>query len=296
MMYAADSSGTKMEALKGRRAFCPYCKGEVIAKCGEIKKWHWSHTLEAKCDSWAEPETDWHLYWKSLVPKENAEVVISNDGITHRADILTDDGCVVELQHSPLLLEDLRNRESFYCKMIWLFDIRRAYTRLRWITRKANPHWIREEDRDWILRCGEKFAMRHNLPENSEWKKFSHWQHQCRRLLELFPDLGPKEPKTFGEMVPLWIGAVEKQKFNARRIRFPGADHFVWTNPWTHIVRATKPKYLHLDDNALFKVTNFRASSSRFDGTVNTTTLMENWLRRKCRGNPKLPCFDRMIA
>jgi len=40
----------------------------------------------------------------------------------HRADILAIDDCVVELQHSHLSARDIREREAFYGKMIWLLD------------------------------------------------------------------------------------------------------------------------------------------------------------------------------
>jgi len=132
IMYAVDSSAQRIPAQKGLRGHCEFCKSEVIAKCGEIYRWHWAHTNTGNCDSWAEGETDWHLYWKGLVPKDNVERVILKDAVIHRADILTDDGCVVELQHSPISVEDIRNRESFYGNMVWLFDLQAARARLQW--------------------------------------------------------------------------------------------------------------------------------------------------------------------
>jgi hypothetical protein len=46
------------------------------------------------------------------------------DGKTyhHRADIVGNRGVVVELQHSLISNEDVRAREAFYGKMVWLFD------------------------------------------------------------------------------------------------------------------------------------------------------------------------------
>jgi hypothetical protein len=42
----------------------------------------------------------------------------------HRADVVADDGTVVELQHSPISLQEIRAREDFYGhdSMIWVFD------------------------------------------------------------------------------------------------------------------------------------------------------------------------------
>lgn len=44
----------------------------------------------------------------------------------HRADIRRDDGNVIELQHSAISSEEIREREAFYERMIWVID-GRAY-------------------------------------------------------------------------------------------------------------------------------------------------------------------------
>lgn len=99
------------------KAKCSGCGDDVIAKCGEIKIWHWAH-VNKECDSWYEPESAWHIGWKSLAPPDNQEVVIG----PHRADIRTSKGTVIELQHSPISPEEIREREQFYGDMIWIFD------------------------------------------------------------------------------------------------------------------------------------------------------------------------------
>jgi hypothetical protein len=63
----------------------------------------------------------WHIGWKNRFPEENCEVTIRKDGVLHRADILSR-GLVVELQHSSISPKDIRERESFYDRMVWLFD------------------------------------------------------------------------------------------------------------------------------------------------------------------------------
>ena len=123
MMYALDKSGQKVTAQPGARARCPHCQAEVIAKCGEIKRWHWAHKSAIDCDNWGGGETDWHLYWKSLVPSDWVEATIKKDGKHHRADILLPSGTVVELQHSSISPRMIEQRESFYGSMVWLFDI-----------------------------------------------------------------------------------------------------------------------------------------------------------------------------
>ena len=63
------------------------------------------------------------MKWKRLVPKHCCEVICQKDGEKHRADILTESGVVVELQHSAISVDEIQERERFYGeKMIWLFD------------------------------------------------------------------------------------------------------------------------------------------------------------------------------
>ena len=102
MIYAKNNYENKLKATPGEKAYCPICNGDVIAKCGEIKTWHWSH-VSADCDPWSEGETDWHLGWKSKFTPEQTEVVIDN----HRADIVIDK-TVWEVQHSSISPETIK--------------------------------------------------------------------------------------------------------------------------------------------------------------------------------------------
>jgi len=63
-------------------------------------------------------------------PKDWEEKVTKDaNGQWHRADLLTDAGWVIELQHSRIKPEDRAARESFYGKMIWIVDgnLRKTY-------------------------------------------------------------------------------------------------------------------------------------------------------------------------
>ena len=95
-MRFAKRKGKRIEPNPlAKDAFCPLCNSEVIAKCGKIKVWHWSHKEIEKCDSWYEPETKWHLDWKSNFPAENQEVILGE----HIADVKIK-GRVLEFQNS----------------------------------------------------------------------------------------------------------------------------------------------------------------------------------------------------
>lgn len=117
MIYAEAESGHRILAAPGRLAVCPSCRQPLVAKCGEIKVWHWAHQ-SCDCDEWWEPESAWHLSWKSLVCAPACEVPMGR----HRADIVGNRNTVIELQHSSIGLQEAQEREQFYGHMIWLFD------------------------------------------------------------------------------------------------------------------------------------------------------------------------------
>jgi hypothetical protein len=89
----------------------------MIPKCGPLVVHHWAHEAN-DCDPWWEPETAWHRGWKALLPPACIEV--SRAG--HRADIVRQDGTVLELQHSSIDLATIAERERAYGRMAWLFD------------------------------------------------------------------------------------------------------------------------------------------------------------------------------
>lgn len=135
MYLAMNETGKLEEATPGAVATCPQCSGALHAKCGQLVTWHWAHLAGADCDPWAEHETDWHIEWKRHCPQ--TEVVFTR-GSTHRADGVTASGVVVEFQHSPISVYEIREREAFYGRMIWLFDVREPFSEGRlavWETR-----------------------------------------------------------------------------------------------------------------------------------------------------------------
>jgi competence protein CoiA len=113
MIWAINNNKREL-ATPGKRAICPCCGTQVIAKCGEILSWHWSHK-SSDCDPWHEPESDWHLKWKRKFPDEWQEVVIG----AHRADVKTPK-LVIEFQASCISAQEIRQREAHYRNMVWL--------------------------------------------------------------------------------------------------------------------------------------------------------------------------------
>lgn len=117
-MQFAIVEGVKVPAVSGRAGSCPVCNSAVIPKCGSINVHHWAHASCVDCDPWWEPESGWHRWWKEGVPPERVEVPIKR----HRADIVTSDGIVVELQHSSISTQEIAEREAAYERMVWVFD------------------------------------------------------------------------------------------------------------------------------------------------------------------------------
>lgn len=113
-MRLALVDGKRVEARPGLSGSCPGCGGPMRAKCGEVLTWHWAH-LNAECDPWSEPESEWHLAWKARFPEQYQEVVIG----PHRADV-KGPRAVLEVQRSGIEPAMIREREEFYGEMLWM--------------------------------------------------------------------------------------------------------------------------------------------------------------------------------
>jgi hypothetical protein len=130
-MKFALVDGKRREAEPDLSGKCPDCGAEMIAKCGKrrLRVWHWAHWRTRDCDRWSEPETEWHRAWKNHFPENWQEISHSSEnGKTHRADVKTESGTVIEFQHSPLDRDEREAREKFYQNMVWVVD---GLTRVR---------------------------------------------------------------------------------------------------------------------------------------------------------------------
>lgn len=124
--------------LKG---ICLGCGAEVVPKCGTQRVHHWAHARNRNCDSWAEPETEWHRNWKNEFPVEWQETFLPDKitGEKHIADVLTTDNLIIEFQHSHIDPLERLKREAFYKNMIWIVDgLRLIRTYPRFLKAKRN--------------------------------------------------------------------------------------------------------------------------------------------------------------
>lgn len=122
-MKFALINGERQEAQPNLSGNCPNCDRPMIAKCGEVKIWHWAHQGKRLCDPWWENETEWHRAWKGQFPDGWQEKVSHADnGEKHIADVKTDRDWVIEFQHSYIKPEERRSRDAFYKKLVWVVD------------------------------------------------------------------------------------------------------------------------------------------------------------------------------
>jgi competence protein CoiA len=106
--------GERREANPGLPGKCLVCGDAMIAKCGLIRVWHWSHLVTRTCDPWWEPETEWHRNWKNQFPKDWQEFVHQSEhGEKYVADVKTKSGMVLEFQYSHLHRDEREQRETF---------------------------------------------------------------------------------------------------------------------------------------------------------------------------------------
>lgn len=120
------------EVARKQHGVCPVCQSELVARKGDVRAEHWWHVNGKRCDAWYQPKGPWHCYWQNMFPKEWQEVVVEKevDGLVvrHIADVKTERGVILEVQYSPISIEDIAIRERFYNNMLWLVNMRRTET------------------------------------------------------------------------------------------------------------------------------------------------------------------------
>ena len=69
-------------------------------------------------------ESVWHRNWKKAFPLDYREksFCCQTTGELHRADVYTPCGTAIEFQNSPISVAEMKSREAFYPKMIWILN------------------------------------------------------------------------------------------------------------------------------------------------------------------------------
>lgn len=122
MLYAIDSNEQKVRPHEEQGAVKdPFSGYPVTPKArGNTALWY---AAEAPTDPWMLPYTEWAMQWRLKFPKEMVEVILKDGtGIKHVADVYTTAGQVLKFQHRFLTIVEMRQREQFFNKMIWVLN------------------------------------------------------------------------------------------------------------------------------------------------------------------------------
>ncbi len=127
MRYAENKNGKRIQVSNScEEAICPHCGETVVGRIYKEGTDYWKHRNKKECDSWYEPTTDWHIKWQNFFPEEQQEVTLYDEktNITHRADVCTNNGFVIEVQNSPISVDEIAQRETFYGRkgMVWILN------------------------------------------------------------------------------------------------------------------------------------------------------------------------------
>lgn len=119
----------------GGESLCPDCRGELIARRGDVMPWHWAHkpnTTNRNVCGWS--ETNWHLTWKEAVKNYGqekgwqVEVPIQINGKKYRLDAAkVVDGKVVEAYEFVHSLSESYTAKHTMLRLygipvLWVFD------------------------------------------------------------------------------------------------------------------------------------------------------------------------------
>lgn len=235
-MQYAYMNGEKVTPFPKGKGTCGVCSSDTIAKCGEKVMWHWAHKSKMDCDPWWENETQWHRDWKEHFPESFREVVHQCDvtGEKHRADIKSDKGIILEIQNSPISLEELRSRENFYKNMIWIVNGEKFRPRFKvFKTFLPNPECRDFDDIVFMSTNNEHSCTMY-------WKK-SENPHALNN--------------SKNEMVRIHSTRKILKKMNDHYI---GHHPFYWQRPHIAWMEAKCPVFIDFGTDLLWKIENYR--------------------------------------
>lgn len=149
-MDKAMIGGVLKPPTKGAHGVCPDCGREVVAHVG-IDTSYFSHLPRFRWDKWWEPETYWHIAWKEHFPLAQREQEVIKFSKKHIADVKTLEPVIIELQHSRLSTDTIKERERFYGDMVWILDA-------------SVGNYIKTFERH-LMRCPNHLAPAINKPE-----------------------------------------------------------------------------------------------------------------------------------
>lgn len=219
---------------------CQFCGHPVIAKCGPQLIWHWAHRRRYSCDPWWENEGPWHRSWKNHFPSEFREVVAYDSlGEKHIADLKLPDGLVIELQHSSMTIDEMRSRESFYDKMIWIVDAEPFIRNITIFDPLPNPKLPFVDDLIFY-------------PPHPAWRRDRVSQKGSYKSL-IVTRRSKNVPGS--SMVEIESGRTITEDFDATYV---GHHLFLWMRPRAIWYQTTRPTFLDFGDGRIAKIMRYR--------------------------------------
>ncbi len=238
MQYALVNN-IRQEAFAGGKGTCPTCSADMVAKCGNRIVHHWAHAHRQNCDPWWENETPWHREWKNMFPPECREIShTAGNGEVHRADVKTQTGIVIEIQHSAITDEERLSREQFYGNLVWVID------------GSGFKH---------------NFDILHLLPApDSELAKDVVWFKGTRQLQGaahgLFWRLSENPESTKAKPGGVWIYGIHEIE-EAVNNSYRGHHQYDWIRPRRTWLDATCPVYIDFGDDYLVRIETYDESN-----------------------------------
>lgn len=130
------------QASSGEIGNCPWTQHSVKAHVGHLRQ-YWAYVGGAPTfPNGYEPESEWHLTWKTPVQDQYCEVIFGSSN-EHRADILGSNDTVIEIQRSVIDIRESRERVEFYQRetrkrVIWVVDIQEFWRKRFFLDGKAD--------------------------------------------------------------------------------------------------------------------------------------------------------------
>lgn len=176
-------------AGSGVLGICPWTKLPVKARVGLIRQ-YWAYVGgQPDFVNGYEPESEWHVSWKTPVRDECCEVILGENN-EHRADILGSDDTAIEIQRSSIDIRAARERITFYKnithrRIVWIVDIQEFWRRRLRLSGKRGPDGCFAVDwkprRAWLWDIAATTDTELYLEFNQSSDKLLHaWIHRGR--------------------------------------------------------------------------------------------------------------------
>ena len=282
-MEYALYNGLRTAAQPALKGICEHCGGDVIAKCGSKKIWHWAHVSIENCDSWYEPETAWHRSWKHAFGESCSEIRVVKENLYHIADVINKNGIVFEFQNSSISSEMIAAREQFYGeKMVWVIHGQSFKNNFR----------IRDETyiNHWEIKILNEFDSAQNYPAFNHTLIIEDWRVKNEHIIRLLKQIGfmhstdasiyylPLNGVIHKNSLEEHIGLQIKELYEKHKlIQDFTKSHFIWLHPRRSWEEAQRPVFIDFGEDYLYRVIGRMGKDSGTGTKIRKKTFIEKY-------------------